>query len=166
MAEEMGQLDDETAVGDSFNLLGIIAMEEGRFDDSRALLDEGRAIRERLGDEPRLQRSLHNQGLLAMTQGDYGRATVELESSLAMAEKHGLEPSVANSLCDLGFAELGAGRLDRSRGLRFGEALEAAGRLGWKENVAYCSRGRWGYRSWRPSVRLSRALPRPGGAPH
>ena len=56
--------------------------------------------------------------------------------ALAMAEKHGLEPSVANSLCDLGFAELGAGRPDRSR-VRFGEALEAAVRLGWKENVAY-----------------------------
>ena len=49
MAEEMGQLDDETAVGDSVNLLGIIAMEEGRFGDARALLDQGKSIRERSG---------------------------------------------------------------------------------------------------------------------
>ena len=75
-----------------------------------------------------------------MSQGDYVRATDELEAGLAIAENRGLEPSRANSLCDLGFAELGANRIDRAR-LRFGQALEPALRLGWKENIAYCLAG-------------------------
>ncbi len=144
MAEEMSQLRDgavdETEAADLMNVLGVIAMEEGRYDESRTLLEEANSIRERLSDELKAQQSRHNLGLLAMSQGDYVRATDELEAGLAIAENRGLEPSRANSLCDLGFAELGANRIDRAR-LRFGQALEPALRLGWKENIAYCLAG-------------------------
>jgi hypothetical protein len=54
-----------------------------------------------------------------------------------MAKELGSEQQIANSLCDLGFAELGDGRLDHAH-TRFGEAVESAARLGWKENIAYC----------------------------
>ena len=141
MAEEMRQLHaatgEERGLGDSIHLLGIIAMLEGRYGESRTLHEQSKLIFERLGDESSLQFSVHNQGLLAMAQGDYGRARVEFESALAIAEKHGLGQQMANSLCDLGFAELGGGRLDQAR-MRFGQALAVAGRLVWKENVAYC----------------------------
>ena len=141
MAEEMSQLHaaagDERGVGQSMTMLGVVAMAEERYGDSRALFEQSKAVRERLGDEHGVQSSLHNLGLVAMAEGDHGRARAELGSALAFAEKHGLEGSRANSACDLGFAELGDGRIDQAR-VRFGEALASAAQLGWKENVAYC----------------------------
>ena len=141
MALELSQLHagtgNERGRAESIHLLGIIAMEEKRYGDSRAFLEEGKSIRERLGDESDLQVSVHNLGLLAMFQADYGRARADLGSALAIAEKHGFDGLRANTLCDLGFAELGDGRFDQA-GTRFGEAIELAQRLGWKENIAYC----------------------------
>jgi predicted ATPase len=141
MAEELGQLHagtgDERGVAKAINLLGVVAMEEGRYSDSHALLERSKSIRERLDDPFDLSTGFHNLGLLAMVQGDFGLARAELASALAITEKHGLEGGTANSLCDLAFAELGDGALDEARA-HFGEALTAADRMGWKENVAYC----------------------------
>ena len=125
----------KSGAGEALHLLGIIASAQGRFDEARDLLEQGRAVRERFGDVEGMQGSFHNLGLLSMDQGDFGRARAELESGLAIAEKHGFD--VANSLCDLGFAELGDGRIDHARA-RFEGALTRAARMGWKENVAYC----------------------------
>jgi predicted ATPase/class 3 adenylate cyclase len=142
MAEAMRELghakgDEARSLGDAPHFLGIIAMEEGRFDEARTFIEQAKSIREPFGLGRGLQSTVHNLGLLAMAQGDYGRARPELESSLAMSKELGSEEQIANSLCDLGFAELGDGRLDHARA-RFGEAVESATRLGWKENVAYC----------------------------
>src|SRR5207302_5508056 len=104
---------DEGRSGDAPHFLGTIAMEEGRFDEARTLIEQAKAIRKRFGLGISLQSSVHNLGLLAMAQGDYRRARPELESSLAMAKELGLEQQIANSLCDLGFAELGDERLDQ-----------------------------------------------------
>jgi predicted ATPase/class 3 adenylate cyclase len=140
MAEAMGELGpakgDEAFSGDAPHFLGIVAMEEGRFDEARSLIEQAKSIREPFGGRA-LQSSVHNLGLLAMAQGEYGRARPELESSLAMAKELGSEEQIANSLCDLGFAELGDGRLDHARA-RFGEAAESAARLGWKPRRAEC----------------------------
>ena len=138
MAESERQLHastgEESGAGEAVHLLGIIASAEGRFGEARDLLEQARSVREQFGDMQGLQGSFHNLGLLAMDQGDYGRARAELESGLAIAEKHGFD--TANSLCDLGFAELGDGRIDHARA-RFGPAIAAAARMGWRENVAY-----------------------------
>jgi hypothetical protein len=72
-----------------------------------------------------------------MDEGQFGRARTELGLALAIAEKHGMERWLANSQCDLAFAELGDGRIDEAA-LLFGEALAAAARMGWTENVAFC----------------------------
>jgi predicted ATPase len=141
MAEELSQLHaetgDESGVAKAMNLLGVIAMEEGRYGDSHALLERSKSIRERLGDPLHLSTAHHNLGLLAMVQGDFGPARAELASALAITEKHGLEGARANSLCDLAFAELGDGALDDARA-HLADALAAADRMGWKENLAYC----------------------------
>ncbi len=75
--------------------------------------------------------------MLALNQADYGHARPALEETLAIAQKHEWDTLIANSRCDLGFAELGEGRFDQAR-VHFAAALEAALRMGWKENVAYC----------------------------
>jgi predicted ATPase/class 3 adenylate cyclase len=134
LAAEVG---DERLMGEALNVLGVVAMSDGRYGEARELLEEGRSLRDRSGDERGVQVGLHNLGLLAMAEHDYELARADLGAALARAQKLDLEFGTANSLCDLGFAELGAGRLEQARA-RFESALAAALEMGWKENVAYC----------------------------
>jgi predicted ATPase/class 3 adenylate cyclase len=134
LAAEVG---DERLMAVALNLLGVIAMSDGRYREARELLEEAKALRERFGDEVGVPIVLHNLGLLAMLEDDFEQAREALEAALAIAQKLDLEFGTANSLADLGFAELGGGRLEQARA-RFEEALAAALEMGWKENVAYC----------------------------
>jgi predicted ATPase/class 3 adenylate cyclase len=128
---------NERGSADALNLLGVIAAGEGRYGEARDLLERAKSIRERIGDEAGVQVSTHNLGLLALNQADYRHARPVLEEALAIAEGQESDTRIANSKCDLGFAELGEGRFDQAR-TRFAAGLEAALRMGWKENVAYC----------------------------
>ena len=111
----MKQRGEEDGVGDALHLLGVVAAAEGSYEEARALLEQGKSIRERVGTATGVQASFHNLGLLAMDQGDFTLARAELGSALAIAEREGLEWQVANSRCDLAFAELGEGRIDEAR---------------------------------------------------
>jgi tetratricopeptide (TPR) repeat protein len=124
-------------MGEALNILGVIAISDGRYGEARELLEKGKSLRGQSGDHIGVQTGHHNLGLLAMAENDYEQARAELGEALAMAQTLDLEGPAANSMCDLGFAELGGGRLEQSRAL-FDEALAAALEMGWKENVAYC----------------------------
>jgi tetratricopeptide (TPR) repeat protein len=132
-----GETRDEKGSAKALNLLGVIATAEGSYENAQDLLEQARSIRERIGDEPGVQSSTHNLGLLALDQAEFGSARAMLEAALAIAEKNESGTQIANTMCDLGFGELGDGRFDQARA-RFAFGLDAAFRMGWKENVAYC----------------------------
>jgi predicted ATPase/class 3 adenylate cyclase len=140
IAEHLGRLHAETqdeGSADALNLLGVIAAGDGSYGEARDLFERAKSIRERIGDEAGAQSSTHNLGLLALNQADYRHARPALEEALAITQKHEWDILIANTLCDLAFAELGEGRFDQARA-HFAAGLEAALRMGWRENVAYC----------------------------
>jgi predicted ATPase/class 3 adenylate cyclase len=131
---------DEALRGQALHMLATISMGEDRLDESRSLLEEAKAIRERLQDRVGMQSSLHNLGCVALYEGDFDRAAAELEAALSLSTEFGLEVNRQNDLSDLSFALLGLRDYGSARA-RLGDALEAGLRLGWPENIAYCLLG-------------------------
>jgi tetratricopeptide (TPR) repeat protein len=139
--ELSAQLDDELLLSNALDVFALLATEEQRYEEARALLEQSKAIRERSGDQQRVQASRHNLGLMAMDEGNFGLAVEELEGALALSSTLDVdERFVANDLCDLAIALVGAERFaEASR--RLTEALEAAIQTDWQENAAYALLG-------------------------
>jgi predicted ATPase/class 3 adenylate cyclase len=133
LAQDSGH---EETFAHALNSLGIILTGERRFGEARSVLERSLAISERLGNRTRVQVSLHNLALIDVDEGAYESAVEKLTAAMEISEALGNERHASNDQCDRAFALICLGRW-REAGIDAYESLLVAGRLGWRENVAY-----------------------------
>jgi predicted ATPase/DNA-binding CsgD family transcriptional regulator/tetratricopeptide (TPR) repeat protein len=68
---------------------GLLALQEGRFAEARAYLEEALASARRVGDQPTVNRTLGNLGRLLCSVGDYAGAAAVLAEGLTSSRQAG-----------------------------------------------------------------------------
>src|SRR5207249_6849924 len=81
------RIDDR--IGGLLRWLGLLARDQGNFEQAWRLLEESDAVARRLGDRGLSALTHYTMGLLARAQGDRGRARACAQASLSMARDIG-----------------------------------------------------------------------------
>jgi len=91
-------LGDREEIENCTRLLGLVALERGRYDRAAVLLDRAAALARERGDVLAEAEALRQRGYLAGKQGDYVLAVQLLERSLAVVGPVGLRRSIGLGL--------------------------------------------------------------------
>jgi tetratricopeptide (TPR) repeat protein len=128
------ELQDRTAVAETLNLLGLIAVDSGDPEEARPLLEEAREL---LGDEDhaRLGMVLHNLARLRMRESNREAARALYEGALRHRRAAGDARGEAETLISLGALAQELGESARARQFYL-ESLQVARSLGDQHNIA------------------------------
>jgi predicted ATPase/class 3 adenylate cyclase len=107
----------------------------GRYDEARALLEEGLAIAREIGDEHRVADILQPLGMAMLAQGDRPAARATLEEALDLARKHGERRDVAAALNALAQFHRADAALDAAEPL-YAQVVALAREIGDRESIA------------------------------
>ncbi len=116
--------------GDSYQLglelsyTSFSAMSLGKYDEARALLDEGLPLLRASGNAYRLAMALNFSGDLARCEQNYAQAQTAYEESLSLLRELGAVRDLASALHNLGHTRLHLGDVERAHAL-FSESLAA-----------------------------------------
>jgi DNA-binding CsgD family transcriptional regulator/Tfp pilus assembly protein PilF len=130
---------------------GVIAGDQGDYDEARRYFEESLAIGNRLADPGIAARALRGLGILASNQSDFGVATTLFTEALARFREIEDQPGIARSLNDLGLVAERQGDHDRAIAYQE-EALPIARTVGddWQIGIilgnlggAYYDRGEY-----------------------
>jgi predicted ATPase/DNA-binding CsgD family transcriptional regulator len=156
------QLGDKHGVASALNNLGAQAMEQGRPDEARVLLEESLTLRRDIDDIPGLAETLNNLGVIAEHQGDYAGAAPFYERSLALSQATGDQWMIALGLTNLG--EVAQHQGDYTRAVDFYEQGFAVARSLDARRICATLLHRLGNletvleRPWRAFARLQQGL--------
>ncbi len=114
---------------------GHIAMTQGAYAQSLALLGESLAINRRLGDKRSIAVSLNWLGRLAWCQGDFQRAGTLYEEGLGLARESGAKDTVGALLNTLGVLAAHQGNYASARSF-YEESLESCKQASDKRGIA------------------------------
>jgi len=114
---------DDWAIGQSFNLLGVVSQWQEKLDEALTYLQESEAISRRLGDASGLSSTLLNLGEVERIMKNYDRAYEYTLESLAIHHEYGIGKGVTNVLLNL--ALICIGRKDLAGAREYIEQVEA-----------------------------------------
>ncbi|MBI2761497.1 MAG: tetratricopeptide repeat protein [Chloroflexi bacterium] len=114
---------------------GLLAREQGDYDEAIRLLERGLALRRELGGLAGIAGSLNNLGATAGARGDHARAQALFDESLPLLRELGDRREIASCLGNLGVAVRLQGRPDRAAAI-LEEALALMRGLGDTHSVA------------------------------
>ncbi len=100
----------------ALNGAGVLARDQGDYQQARALHEEALALRRGLGDKRAIATSLNNLGIVAKEQGAYEEAITLHEEALALRRDLGDRWGIAASLNSLGVVAQEHGDHDRAAG--------------------------------------------------
>lgn len=119
---------DPDIIISSVNNLGIVFLNQGRFDDALASYRRSYAAAEAAGRRDSMARSLNNIGNVATYQGDFRTALDYLTRSLTIKETLGDEVAIARTSSNIGSIHLRQGSFDQALA-RFERARDVGHRL-------------------------------------
>lgn len=105
---------DLTLRAKALNGLGVLAFQQGDYDEAYTRFEENLSARRSLEDQQGIAAALSSLGNVAWAQGDYGQARRWHEESLALRRRLGHTVGVASALNNLGTLESDCGAYDRA----------------------------------------------------
>ncbi|MDQ7842830.1 MAG: tetratricopeptide repeat protein [Armatimonadota bacterium] len=117
------RLGDERGQTRALSALGNARLRQARYDEARAIHEEGLALFQKMGDPRGTAQALNNLGAIARLQGDLDSARRFYEESLRLKREEGSPSRVALALNNLGEVELDAANVERAE-LTLRESLE------------------------------------------
>lgn len=116
------ELGDAYQLGLCLYLYSPTAMTLGKYDEARAMLDEGLPLLREAGNPYRIAMALNYSGDLARCEQDYARAQNAYEESISLLRELGAVRDVASVLHNLGHVCLHLGDVERAHAL-FSESM-------------------------------------------
>ena len=120
--------------------LGLVEMNRGNFEESRAHLEEALTLFMECGEVWTGAQAHTWLGILMMLQGDYAGASSKFEDGLSLSRRIGDRTGIYVAMYNLALVSFARG--DHEHAARwFGEGLTLAEQMGDRANVAYCLEG-------------------------
>ena len=116
------ELEDRYQLGLTLSIYSFSAMGLGKYDDARAMLDEGLMLLREAGDPYRIAMALNFLGDLARCEQKYAQAQRAYEESVSLLRELGAVRDLASALQNLGHTCLHLGHVERAYTL-FSESL-------------------------------------------
>ena len=85
--ERRQELGDQRSIALSFNNLGLVFQDSGRFDQARVHFQEALLLRQAIDDPPGIAQTLNNLGSVAQDSGDHGRASELYRQASALPKR-------------------------------------------------------------------------------
>lgn len=113
---------DAYQLGVDLSYASFSAMSLGKYDEARALLDEGLPLLRGTGNHYRIAMALNYSGDLARLEQNYAQARTTYEESISLLREIGAVRALASALHNLGYTCLHLGDVERAQAL-FSESL-------------------------------------------
>ncbi len=113
---------DKIGISGTLNNLGIIARNQGDYEQEKIYFEESHIIKCEIGDKRGICISWNNLGEMELIQGEYNRAKEFIEKSLALSIEYGYKIEKARSLNYLGTVTHRLGDYEKANNL-FKESL-------------------------------------------
>jgi predicted ATPase/DNA-binding CsgD family transcriptional regulator len=131
---------DPYQLGMALTLYSVPAMNVGRYEVAREMLEEGLPLLREAGDPYRIAMALNYRGDLARCEGDWERAQAAYLESIAILREIDAERDIASLLHNLGHTYLHLGRTEQAQSL-FQEGLASQERHGNRRGMVECLLG-------------------------
>jgi len=138
--ELVRELGDPYELGLSLTIYSFLAMSVGKYDEARAMLDEGLPLLREAGSPYRIAMALNNKGDLARCEQDYAAAVAAYDESITLLRDIGAGRDLASALHNLGHALLHVGEVERARAL-FRESMSIQQKQQNRIGMAECLLG-------------------------